>query len=78
MPYVMGLEGPQLSALDRVRGQLYAVAPKSVVRAQLNGPLDVVLTPIKLHPLALVLGIAAGLWLAGSKQGQALKRKVLP
>jgi hypothetical protein len=73
MPYVMGLEGPPPTTVDRILGELYAAAPRSVLLG-LSGPFDA----IKARPLVLVLGFVAGLWFAGSRQGQELVRKVFP
>ncbi len=77
MPQLMSLEGPQLSRVDQIRGQLYAAAPKRWLRG--TGMGDTFLTPyvspFVSHPVVFALGIVAGFWLAGSKAGQKLLKR---
>lgn len=70
MPQIMSLEGPRISEIDRIRGQLYAATPRPIW--QLSGLFD----PIKVYPLWAIGGVLLGAWLAGTTRGQQLVRKI--
>jgi hypothetical protein len=77
MPQIMSLEGPQLRAVDTIRGQLYGTLPRPYWRAhaELQGMFDPVVNPIKAHPWAALGGLLLGMWLAGSSKGRSLVAK---
>lgn len=66
MPVIMELDGPRLGAIDRIRGELYAAAPRSWWRtqAQLGGVLD----PLTAHPFLVLAGIIGGAWWAMNRR----------
>lgn len=76
MPVLMSLEGPQLSRLDEIRGQLAQATPKPILRAsvQFQGLVD----PWKAHPWVFVLGLVGGIFLAGTTMGRGLVSKYGP
>lgn len=75
MPAIMSLEGPRLSHLDSLRGQLYAATPRKWWRALGELPSLSPLDTIKAHPWAFFGLLVGGAWLAGSKTGQRLLSK---
>ena len=62
----MSLEGTRARTLDAIRADLYSNLPRPFWRAhaELGGVFD----PIKAHPWALLVGLLAGIYLAGPGQ----------
>lgn len=71
---IMSLEGPRLRALDGAHAELLGVLPRPYwrVRRELAGILD----PVLDHKLVTVGALLFGAWLAGSKRGQRIMRRV--
>ncbi len=73
MPTLMALEGPRVTQLDEIRGQLFRATPRVWWRAQQN--LRGFSEPFIAHPWIFAFAIFGGMWLAASKTGQTLIAK---
>ena len=69
MPQLMSLEGPQLSRIDQIRGQLNAASwPWLRGGGMGTSFLTPYVSPFIAHPIVFALGIAAGLWYGARKK----------